>query len=141
MTTTGHEASDGKPWLDEPLESRWIDEATGLPCWARRYGKESPWRGYVGFATTESVEVDGDCVHGGVTGDHEILVDSLADAALIERAGCDPQHMRWRGFDCYHYGDAIPQLHEFSGTWRSLDFVRAECAKLARALRNALDGP
>jgi hypothetical protein len=131
MTTT--------PWLDEPTESRWVDEATGLPCFARRFGNMHPWRGYVGFVPTTSVEADDDCVHGGITWSGTLSVDSLADAALIELAGCDPRHMRWRGFDCYHPGDVMPQLNEFSGTWRTLDFVRGQCAKLALAIKDALE--
>jgi hypothetical protein len=129
------------PWLDEPTEFRWIDEATGLPCWARRVDKRAPWYAHVGFATTESVDVDDACVHGGVTFLGEIPIDSLADAMWLDHAGCNPLHARRFGFDCYHEGDFIPWMPNYPGTWRSLDFVRAECAKLARAIKDALDEP
>jgi hypothetical protein len=50
------------------------------------------------------------------------------------------------GFDCGHYRDwspydeantarGYPYLHDPARTYRSLDYVRAQCAELARQLK------
>jgi hypothetical protein len=43
----------------------------------------------------------------------------------------------WYGFDCAHCDDLSPAYeHDFrSGTYRDLEYVKAECAALARQLQ------
>jgi hypothetical protein len=133
------------PWLDEPTESRWIDEATGLPCFARRFDNMHSWNGYVGFPTSFLDRTKTHAVrtspHGGVLCHRVFRFDSLADAVWFERAGYDPLRVWWAGFDCAWAsdGDLLPCHPQYGGTWRSLDFVRTECAKLARAIRDAME--
>jgi hypothetical protein len=130
------------PWLDEPLECRWVDEATGLPCYAWRFHDNWTWCGYVGYSSKRQLAVKA-CVHGGVSFHGKIGFDlqSFADAVWLARAGHDTKYMWWMGFSNVHLGDFVPVFPERGGAWRSLDFVRTECAKLALAIRDALDGP
>lgn len=72
-------------------------------------------------------------VHGGVTfgpcvGDDEIRhTEAPADTLYV-------------GFDCAHYGDAVPGLRVLGGVYRDLDFVRGEIRRLADQARAAAAG-
>lgn len=115
------------PWQDEPDEASWTDESTGLPCRALRNGAGA-WCGYVGVPPTHEFyrvyysDIPYLPVHGGLT---------YSDFKGNETW--------WLGFDCGHYCDYVPHpdLCKFSGgiqNYRTLEFVKAECSRLAQSL-------
>lgn len=116
------------PWDDEPDEAFWTDAATGFPCQARR-GPLGQWNGYVGvspghrFYDTESDELCDLEVHGGVT---------------FSGTWSDDDLFHWIGFDCAHAGDVCPGMlvldPSMYGEYRTLDYVRCECGRLASQL-------
>jgi hypothetical protein len=142
------------PWNDEPDRVEWRDEETKLPCIALRVPWSGHWCGYVGVGPDhrlhgkdydhESVNVE---VHGGLTfasacqepnpkqGDHRVC--------HTPEAG-EPDHAWWFGFDCAHSGDMSPSdeararrgaaMCYRDGYYKPLDFVKSECASLARQL-------
>lgn len=134
------------PWVEEPDKVQWQDGASGLPCLAVR-NRHGAWCGYVGVAEehplfgrdlTEFADLD---VHGGVTfaatcqeGPEETSICHVPEPG-------EPDHVWWLGFDCGHFHDLSP-AYEYRnptdlrvvGIYRTLDYVRAECADLARQL-------
>ena len=135
------------PWQQEPDKVQWVDAATGLDCLAHR-GLAGAWCGYVGVPEGHpdfkrdynDVPVS---VHGGLT---------YADLCQENPDPCEgichvpyegrPDHVWWLGFDCAHAGDLsprfdrrLPSLLEYN-TYRTLDYVKAECAQLARQLKD-----
>lgn len=140
------------PWDNEPDKASWTDEATGLPCLAVRANPlHSIWCGYVAVNPDhpyhgkdyDDVDVT---VHGGLT-----FADSCRDDEPIESAVChipepgQPADVWWFGWDCGHTWDIQPaylahwpemaDLHQRTGAeYRTLDYVRAECARLAHQL-------
>jgi hypothetical protein len=144
------------PWDGEPDRVLWIDEATGLHCLARR-AEMGHWCGYVAVPKTHPLfgkdynEVDYDKVtpHGGLTYAQECAGDP--DRGICHRTdGGD--HAWWFGFDCAHawdYGpgtacfraaildhgdDRRPADPAWDETYRTLDYVKRECGKLAAQL-------
>lgn len=153
----------GGPWHGEPDKIQWTDEATGLPCLIVRNGGGALC-GYVGVAEGHpffGVEYNGcagkSCgesycdhapdhaveVHGGLTfsgfcqeGEHGIC--------HVPAPG-EPERVWWLGFDCGHFFDASPaydarcgDAYIFNGrdrTYRTVDYVRDECARLAAQLK------
>jgi hypothetical protein len=146
------------PWQSEPDKMQWRDEATGLPCLIVR-GPFGGLCGYVGLAPEhpayekhyDEVEVS---VHGGLTfsdgcahGPEESSICHVPDLG-------EPDNVWWLGFDCGHYDDLCPsmrarerQRYEETGdplwlpvvspygeTYRDLEYVRAETARLAEQL-------
>jgi hypothetical protein len=145
------------PWDDEPDYAQWRDEATGLPCVARRNERYGHWCGYVGVPP-------GHPAHGrDYEEEHETLPELDVHGGLTYAAPCDPEHgichvpgpgegddFWWLGFDCGHFMDHQPGLVAMerelgmpgglpppgiSGTYRSLGYVKDECARLAQSLR------
>lgn len=136
------------PWEDEPDEAQWIDEATGLECFAARNPHVGVWAGYVGvprqhplYGVRRDVCPVGcaaapDCghtpegsilVHGGVT---------YAGRSPRRRGARGDQSVAdqwWFGFDCGHAWDGCPAIA--GGEYRTLAYVRDQCADLARQLR------
>lgn len=135
------------PWELEPDEDDWYDQTTGLRCWAVRHWELGFWCGYVGVLPGHRLfrvsydQISGIEVHGGLTW-----------------SGRFKRHMSrwshgywWLGFDCGHYTDLIPGLcvnregwgYDFrrDGVYRDLEYVRGECAKLARQVRARAVGP
>ena len=108
----------------------WIDEATGFKCEAKRIKDALHWCGYVHVATDRQLvqEDSGIEVHGDVT--------------WAEYEGgvfvC--------GFDCAHAGDwtlrgrVWDDIGDQEGEYRTLEFVKLECAKLASILKGILHG-
>ena len=153
------------PWNDEPDKVQWVDEATGLDCLIVR-GSHGALCGYVGVPPehpwhghSHSRGIDGggyfadDCpcfliaVHGGLTysaDDERILRDR--GICHVPAAG-RPKDVWWFGFDCTRYYDIAPGLSaRMPGVWpprrwgasyRTVDYVRAECARLAEQLVGA----
>lgn len=142
------------PWDGEPDRAEWRDAATGLPCLAQRIDMGT-WCGYVAVppehrmhphnaaarvAARERLEKDPDAdpddwleVHGGIT------YGSMCHGLIchVPEPG-ESDDVFWFGFDCAHFRDMIPDalLTHRGGetTYRTLEFVKAECAKLAAQL-------
>lgn len=138
------------PWKDEPDKVQWPDPETGLPCLARRNHAMGFWCGYVGVADGhpwfgQKYDAHDVEVHCGLTfselcveGDKEHGICHLPDAG-------EPDHVWWFGFDCGHLYDLSPRTLKFvvpnpEDVYRTLDYVRAECAGLARQLAAAGGG-
>lgn len=146
-------------WAGEPDKVQWTDPDTGLVCLAVRNEWLGTWCGYVGVPPghplhgedeEEAQHLD---VHGGLT-----FSGSCDEELPIERAIChipepgQPDDVWWLGFDCAHAWDMSPwkvknraeedgSIFVFRGyeTYRTLDYVRGQCASLARQL-GALTG-
>ena len=115
------------PWDDEPDDER-FDTAVGLAAWVRRvpYGNLC---GYVALPPGHPLY-----------GDDELVVDvhgGLTFSGVFEPD--DPTW--WVGFDCGHWGDSTPEsacavgaLTLGGSTYRDIEYVRAECEKLAGQL-------
>lgn len=140
------------PWDTEPDHEQWYDEATGLPCMIHRgpvgalcgyvgvYPDHS-WHGtdYAGCTKTPPCE-DTRCqhspdasvrVHGGIT----YAAECSGELCHVPREG-EPE-VWWFGFDCSHAGDYAPSLSRFTGdTYRTLDYVKEQCAALAAQLKD-----
>lgn len=145
------------PWADEPDKAQWIDEATDLDCLAvRNYG--GAWCGYVGvppghpYHGADPFEIDTD-VHGGLN--YGALCDETDEGA---HAVCHvpepgrPADVYWLGFHCSYAFDLSPMLAQHvylksnipagprileHQTYRTFDYVQAECARLAKQLAEA----
>jgi len=143
------------PWVDEPDRAQWVDETTNLTCLAKRNSLMGNWCGYVGVPhdhpwhgldyTDERVTAE---VHGGLT-----YSDACQEGPEpIEKRIChipepgEPDDLWWFGWDCGHWMDMSPGYlsrcpEEFStlvggyrAQYRTLDYVRSECAALAKQL-------
>lgn len=148
------------PWQDEPDKVQWKDEATGLPCLAKRDERLGHLCGYVGVGPGHAAyEKDYDAVydlfpswdhdgylevHGGLTYAAHCQHGDEAEAICHVPDPGEPDDVWWLGFDCAHSGDLSPYslvsdreagYGPIAGeTYRTLDYVRAQCAKLARQL-------
>ena len=142
------------PWDNEPDKMQWPDPVTGLPCLAVR-GARGNWCGYVGVPPGHPQhgknysDVDAD-VHGGLT-----FADACADVGREDRYVChvpgpdEPEHVWWLGFDCAHAWDYSPDDAKraasgdrlwklsFDQSYKTLDYVRQQCASLAKQLAAA----
>jgi hypothetical protein len=129
------------PWHDEPDKLQWIDDATGFDCLIVR-ANSGALCGYVGVGPghplhgSDYCEVDVD-VHGGLT------YSAGCDEGRQDRGICHvpapgrPADVWWLGFDCAHFRDVRPAddaVLARDGAYRSIEYVRAECRKLARQL-------
>ena len=129
-------------WDVEPDKVVWIDEATGLDCMIHRnhYGALC---GYVGVPPghpyhhkpyDETGELD---VHGGIT--YASLCSG--DICHVPEPG-RPHDVWWLGFDCAHLlRDVVPGFMQYSemggrGTYKDIEYVRAEVTSLAAQLHN-----
>lgn len=151
---------DRGEWDDEPDKLQWQDEATGLPCLIVR-GPSGALCGYVGVAeghpcfgvdysdakpVTPLEDENYIDVHGGLT-----FSDFCADTDDESRHIChvpgpgEPDRVWWLGFDCAHACDVRPKsskwdrengfdFHDPRSSYKSLAYVKAEVAKLARQL-------
>lgn len=153
------ERDDDKPWLREP-NSKWF-ESSGLMCVLNRNRAYKHWGGYVlvprahpwhGLRLDAVVEdrLHGDGMrltlaaamptHCGLTfaDSFSSLRGALDPGLPDEVAGLDA----WAfGFDCMHAGDFVPGMAErleayglVGGTYRTIDYVTGECARLAARL-------
>lgn len=141
-------------WDGEPDKVQWQDEATGLPCLAKRHPRRGNWCGYVGVSPghplygKEGYDFDLE-VHGGIT------YSDACDGRPEEEGIChvpgegEPDHAWWLGFDCAHAWDYSPEDlkrdREEGGIWRicddqsyrSLAYVKGQCRELALQLKAA----
>ena len=154
------------PWDGEPDKAYWVDEATGYPCIASRgNARMGNWCGYVAVAPGhplhgkdyEAPPVD---VHGGLTFAAPCAEDEPAEVAIchVPEPGTS-RDVWWFGWDCGHAWDISPglfardrsqggfPLHEGERpfgpdgprvSYKTLAYVKAECASLAKQLK-ALD--
>ena len=136
-------------WQNETDESRWIDQRTGLRCAARRNPAAGAWGGYVEITHPVLCKDVKDIqamnffdVHGGAITYSGLLFEGETGW--------------WLGFDCWHYDDLSPHITAvlaklrpkrratldsfvdslmhvgvFRQTYRTLPYVKAECALLA----------
>lgn len=137
-------------WDDEPQDKvQWTDQATGMPCLARR-SRLGNWCGYVAVTSDHpaygedyhSVAVD---VHGGLTfaGPCQDGPDAQTVCHIPEPG--EPDDVWWLGFDCAHAYDLVPGIYAIridagipvwdGDVYRTLAYVQAECARLAAQLR------
>lgn len=141
-------------WDGEPDAAQWTDEATGLPCLAKRHKRSGHWCGYVGVAeghpAYEKGYSDEDLnpeVHGGLT--FASFCDGEPGTGICHLAEPgEPDRVWWLGFDCAHSGDWSPQdaMYERDrpeacwkrfgeDTYKSLQYVKNQCGELAAQLK------
>jgi hypothetical protein len=133
------------PWDDEPDKVQWPDEATGLPCLIVR-NQAGALCGYVGVPPDHPLHGDEYQkveskfeVHGGLSfcGACEESSDPSHGICHIPGPG-EPDNVWWFGFDCAHAFDLLPAKPyvglRHKEIYRDLDYVRKECASLARQL-------
>ena len=154
------------PWDDEPDKVQMVDEATGLPCLIVR-GPVGALCGYVGVPEghpwhgrhydacgmgEKSENYDPNWypnVHGGLTfADGCGHGDDPAKGICHIPAEGEPDNVWWLGFDCAHAGDrtdmsyspAMRDRYPHHGDiYRGLEYVKAECAKLAQQAIRAVN--
>lgn len=140
------------PWDGEPDKAQWTDEATGLPCLIVRNRHYGNLCGYVGVSEGhpvfglkyDDVRVE---VHGGCTFSDFCLDGPEEHSICHVPSPGEPDRVWWIGFDCGHSDDWSP-LQEKNArergypfdqdpyqSYKVVEYVRAECAKLARQLR------
>lgn len=145
------------PWDGEPDKVQWKDEKTGLDCLAKRSSFSGNWCGYVGLPPGhrfhgkdyDDVRFDGEDpypdVHGGLTyaDGCQHSTDPAKGICHIPAPG-EPDALWWLGFDCHHSMDLAPAYEarneergwgrDYDKRYRTLGYVKAECAKLAAQL-------
>jgi hypothetical protein len=152
------------PWNLEPDEVRWVDAATRLRCRASRGPDSGHWCGYVQVPSGhpwEGEDLAHADVHGGVTftGSFAVYDEKSGPSTWDEwplaytpdsPKAPDQTNPTWVGFDCAHLGDRCPGRESLSlalglppltdtGEYRTLEYVRDECARLAQQIKdNAL---
>lgn len=131
-------------WDDEPDKVQWQDQATGLPCLIVR-NDSGALCGYVGVMKghpcyARHYDDYSLTVHGGLT------FSDFCSPHKKEHGIChivedgEDDHVWWLGFDCAHCSDVIPQFEAMgwrrdrSAEYRTLDFVKTECTRLALQL-------
>lgn len=148
------------PWDSEPDKAQWIDTATDLDCLIVR-NHAGALCGYVGVQPGHKWHgVDYDVpdveVHGGLT-----FADRCQEGAEDGPGICHipapgrPANVWWLGFDCAHLGDLAPRYDEVLSTltvmadglagqpwiprnvYRTFDYVKEECTKLAQQVVKA----
>lgn len=130
-------------WDYEPDLLKWRDRETGLVCTIARvegvghlcgyvsvpeihpaFGKEGWARPFEEKYDDVQMRVFGLDVHGGITYSKEGLPSGIRTFEKV-----------WTfGFDCAHSGDIRPEWPEDGGTYRHLEYVKAEVESLARQL-------
>ena len=105
------------PWDGEPDKATWVDAATGLQCRMKRNELFGTLCGYCKLPKTYTGDPRDLRVHGGVT--------YVTDAEV--------------GFDCGHAFDVMPRFKftQDYGEYRTFEYVKEECAKLARQIKGA----
>lgn len=148
------------PWLEEPDRLEWKTEAglpaliirqshggylcgyvavtDGHPCFGRDYmsSYEPGPDGEPDFERRLHNPVDDLDVHGGITYGNACR----GSICHVPDPG-ESDNVWWLGFDCNHHGDKAPSYEVDSpwrsfrgGTYRDVEYVRAECEGLARQL-------
>jgi hypothetical protein len=147
-TMTEEKASWGDgPWNSEPDKEQFSDKATGLPCLIKRnhFGalcgyvgvpEGHPWHGK-GY---DDIAAD---VHGGLTYAGSCQEGPEGQAICHVPAPGEPEPLWWLGFDCHHAWDiapgmearerqqGYPPIHIPGCSYKTVAYVKAECARLA----------
>lgn len=140
-------------WDGEPDKVQWKDRDTGVPCVARR-GRRGNWCGYVGVAPGHPWHGIGwsdlpgyPSVHGGLTFAGGCQKGAPEETICHIPGPGEPEHLWWFGFDCAHAWDYSPDdkvyevAHGYPFTvsadqsYRTLGYVRSQCAQLARQIK------
>jgi len=131
MTIDKSKWPDG-PWQNEPDELEWIDEATELVCRIKR-NSLGALIGYVSLPSSHPWF--GKDYQKIGAGGHRGLTYSRLEAAD------DGAQIYWVGFHCAHYNDFYPwkAFPDESDVYRTIDYVKAECARLAAQAHKALE--
>lgn len=143
------------PWDGEPDKVSWTDQVTGYPCMVTRANPDhGSWCGYVAVEPVHPL-------HGaGIYADAVLFLDvhdavtfaaACADDEPVESAVCHvpepgrPADVWWFGFSCAGAFDARPAWDardrelgrgaDRPGTYRTVEFARAECGSLAQQLK------
>lgn len=145
------------PWQDEPDKLQWLDEQTGLDCLAVRHPSYGHWCGYVGVPEGHPAygkkydSVDGSVdVHGGLTFSDFCQEDEPEHGICHVPFPGRPEKVWWLGFDACHIWDLQPAKEslfkslgltsppylEERAEYRPLEYIREECASLAKQLRD-----
>lgn len=141
------------PWDDEPDKEQFEDPTTGFPCIVKR-NHFGALCGYVGVAAGHPWYEKGyddvnASVHGGLTYDGfcQDEIDEAHGICHVPGPG-EPDKVWWLGFDCGHWQDIAPAMLQYEGypadcpeypsSYKSLGYVKAECASLARQALAAL---
>lgn len=136
------------PWQEEPDKRVWTDPATGLVCMHRRCADGGYLCGYVGIEAGHPLfgfEHDAIPAALGITAHRGLDESGLCEHGEEAEAMCHipaagkPDTVWWLGFKCDQGGDHLPSLRpgerEVRGdSYRDVDYVTAECAKLASRL-------
>jgi hypothetical protein len=113
-------------WMNEPDRKEW--ESQGLPCLILR-GPGKSLCGYVGVSEEHPA-------YGRDYSDR-LLYDIDVHGGLTFAGQGDGKHRPagywWLGFDCAHFGDAVPAYNIY-GTYRDMAYVTRECEGLAKQL-------
>lgn len=155
------------PWQTEPDKMQWTDEATGLPCLAKR-NQGGALCGYVGvpgghpWYRKDYDDIDLPLgVHGGLTyADHCQEEAGEAEGICHIPGPGEPDDVWWLGFDCAHCYDLSPatnaRLRRYNPGWeerwktltlnagveetyRDLVYVQAQCRSLAQQIADTVD--
>jgi hypothetical protein len=147
---------DKLQWIDDAtgLDCLIVRNRLGALCGYVGVPSEHPWHG-VGYSDSPSGKggfYADDCpetvvnVHGGLTFSDKCDQDAPEDSGICHVPGPGrPADVWWFGFDCAHSGDIVPGMIAcerkmgFSpppdgGVYKTVDYVRAEVANLARQL-------
>lgn len=136
------------PWNSELDKAVWTDPATGLDCMHRRCEDGGYLCGYVAVEPGHPLygfEHDAIPAALGVTAHNGIVESGLCDYGREDEVMCHiPAEGRshdvwWFGFKCDTPDDHSPMGRRYnpgdqSGIYRTTDYVRGECAKLALRL-------
>jgi hypothetical protein len=134
------------PWKDEADKIQWQDEATGLPCLIVRNAFGGHLCGYVGVPEGHSLfkmpYTDADVTaHGGLTFSDTCQPDAEEHGICHLPDEGESDHVWWLGFDCAHSHDYCPGYAKLrlsvlasGGTYKTIEYVRNECADLAKQI-------
>lgn len=135
-------------WKQEPDKEQFTDKETGLPCLIVRHPCGGHLCGYVGVGKAHPwyqkdynhPNVD---VHGGLTYSEFCVGDNKDHGVCHKAEPGEEEPLWWFGFDCAHLGDVSPGwehgMRDYGAWYKDWGYVKAECANLARQIKNALD--
>jgi len=156
-------------WDGEPDKVQWQDQATGYPCLAVRHRFSGHWCGYVGVQVGHPAYEKGyDEVAVKNEDGEDTYPDVHGELTFADRCQPGEDHGKgvchlpepgesdsvwWLGFDCAHCDDYGPRdavyardrseecfSLSYRRSYRTLDYVKSQCAGLAKQLHGAANG-